>query len=244
MAGSGKLLFPRPATPALDAVFLNTAGGLTGGDRFALTSEVKAGAALRLTTQAAERAYRARDDDPPAVMRQTHTVGPGATLFAVPQETILFDGAALDRHTVYDLAVDARLVACEALIFGRAAMGEAVGAVRLADRIDVQRDGALVFTDRLRLTGDAQAQLSLPAVAGGARAVATVLMVAPGAWETLETLRVAHPPVDGHSIGLSAPLADLVVARILARDGFALRAALASLLHSLCNGPLPRPWTM
>ncbi len=53
------MLFPRPDTAALTAVLLNTAGGLTGGDRFSVSATAADGSRLTLTTQAAERVYRA-----------------------------------------------------------------------------------------------------------------------------------------------------------------------------------------
>jgi urease accessory protein len=241
LSGSAKLLFPRTAGPALDAVFLNTAGGLTGGDDFSLTTKVETGATLRVTTQAAERAYRAQPDEPAARMRLAHTVAPGATLLALPQETILFDGAALDRQSTYELAGDAVLVACEALVFGRAAMGEVLRSLRLVDRIDIRRDGRLIFADRLRLEGDAMAQLARAPIAGGAGAVATVALCAPGAAGRLDALRALVPAGAG---GLSAPLPDLVLGRLLAPDGFTLRATLVPLLRAATQDELPRPWML
>ena len=63
MAGSLKVMFPRGSAAAKQAVLVNTAGGVTGGDSVALTAELDAGSTLTLTTQAAERAYRALPGD-------------------------------------------------------------------------------------------------------------------------------------------------------------------------------------
>lgn len=241
MAGSAKLLFPHGSGPVLDTVTLNTAGGLTGGDRFTLRTEARDGAALRLTTQAAERAYRARPGDGPASVRIVHRVGPGASLASLPQETILFDGAALDRCTRYELAGDARLWACETLVFGRAAMGERVSALRLRDRIDLWRDGDLVFTDRLHLDGPADAVLQGPAVMGGGQALATLVLAAPGIEEQIGGLRAA---LGASEAALSAPSPGLVVGRILAQDSFDLRKVLVPFLLSVMRAPLPRPWML
>lgn len=46
-SGSMKMLFPHGRGATLNAVFLNTAGGMTGGDRFEIAAE--AGPAARLT---------------------------------------------------------------------------------------------------------------------------------------------------------------------------------------------------
>lgn len=239
MGGSAKLLFPRPQGAALEAVFLNCAGGVTGGDVFSLTASLAPGAALRMTTQAAERIYRAMPGAPGRVVTDL-TLGCGADMMWLPQETILFDGAALDRTLSVDMAEGARLLACEVLVFGRAAMGETVRSLHLRDRIDLRRDGRLVFADRLRLDGDAQAQLDRAGVADGAGAMGSVLLSAPGAAGKLDAIRAWLPD----SGGASALSEDLVFARVLAPDSFILRATLVPLLTELARGPLPRPWML
>ena len=239
MSGSAKLLFPRPSGPALQAVYLNTAGGITGGDRYGLTANVAPDASLTLTTQAAERIYRSAGGDPGHV-RSALTVEEGGTLHWLPQETLLYDGAALDRTLTVTLGAGARLLACETLVFGRAAMGETVRRLSLRDRVSVCRDGRLIFADRLRIEGDAQATLARHGVADGHTVLASVLWAAPGAASRLDALRAALPPL----AGASALDDDLVFLRILAPDSFALRRVLMPVLAGLSDAPLPRPWTM
>ncbi|MEM7524666.1 MAG: urease accessory protein UreD, partial [Pseudomonadota bacterium] len=84
-SGSAKILFPHRSRETLEAVLLNTAGGVTGGDRFAWRATAEAGAALALSTQAAERAYRAQPGER-AEVSTTLTVEAGATLLWAPQE--------------------------------------------------------------------------------------------------------------------------------------------------------------
>lgn len=240
MSGCAKLLFPRPRGNALDAVLLNASGGVTGGDRLSLDVRAGAGAGVGLTTQAAERIYRAPDTDAPGRVETRHVLESGATLHWLPQETILFDGAALDRRLRIDMAGDARLVACEVLVFGRAAMGERVRALRLRDRVDLRRDGRLVFADRLRLEGDADAALARAGVADGAGAMASVILAAPGAGARIDALRALLPAAGG----ASAIDPDVVFLRLLGADGFALRAALIPLLERLTETDLPRPWML
>lgn len=236
MSGSAKLLFPRAAR-ALQAVYLNSSGGVTGGDMFSLQARAQTGAHLVMTTQAAERIYRAVPGQTGQVDTQL-TLDPGARLDWLPQETILFDGAALDRRLRIDMAPDARLVACESFIFGRHAMGERLHDLRLRDRIDLRIGGALAFADRLRLDGDAFATLAHPAVAAGAGAMATVIRAAPGAATGIEALRQMLPA----TAGVSALSPDLVAIRMVSVDGFALRGHLAPVLRHLCGAELPRPW--
>ena len=92
-----------------------------------------------MAAQAAERFYRALTRDAPSRVRTTVTVAQGGALEWLPQETILFDRCALDRRLHVDLAADARFLAVETLVFGRAAMGERVRQGWLRDLIRVRR---------------------------------------------------------------------------------------------------------
>lgn len=236
MSGSLKLLFPRHVGP-LDAVFLNSAGGVTGGDAFSLSASVRESAALRLTSQAAERIYRAVPGQIGRVSSRC-TLEPNASLNWLPQETILFDGAALDRSLSIDMAASSKLLACEALIFGRTAMGERVNALHLRDRIDLRVDGKLIFADRLKLDGDAHQKLQHMVVTNGALAVASVILAAPGAIGKLDAVRHLLP----QTCGASALSDNLVFMRFCAESGYALRQTLIPVLHLLSGADLPRPW--
>lgn len=240
-AGSAKALFPRNhqdmAGGALTAVLLNTAGGITGGDRFAWAARADGGAHLTLSTQTAERAYRALPGETGQVTTRL-TAAAGATLHWLPQETILYDRAALIRRLDVDLAPDATLLAVEPIVFGRHAMGETLGALRFADHWRVRRGGQLVYADSLRLDGDAAATLARPGTLDGAGAMASLLLVSPDAERLLDRLRELLPA----SAGASCPRAGLLTARILAPSGFDLRRHLIPMLELLRGGPLPQVW--
>jgi len=57
--GPLRVRFPNSSRPALEAMIVNTAGGIAGGDRHGLDIDVGEGAALGVTTAAAEKVYRA-----------------------------------------------------------------------------------------------------------------------------------------------------------------------------------------
>jgi len=236
-SGAMKLLFPRPDGAALQVIAINTAGGLTGGDAFTLTACAEEGAALSLTTQAAERAYRAQPGEVASV-QNTISARPGATLHWLPQETILYEGCALRRSLSVDLADDASLLLVEPLVFGRAAMGEALRHANFRDTIRICRAGRPLFLDAMTLRGDVTAHLAAPHVAAGAGALATLIYVAPDAEARLAPLREQLPKSGGAS--LIGP--DLLVARILAPDSFDLRQSLVPILRELSGGTLPRSW--
>jgi urease accessory protein len=242
-AGCLRARLPRPERGALaGAVTLNTAGGIASGDR--LTTEVvwHEGAAATVSAAAAERVYRARVAESPARVDTTLTVGPGAVAEWLPQETILFDGARLERTLSASLAPDAAFLAVEALVFGRTARGEVLRECALSDRVTLRRGGALIFADRLALSGDIAAILARPATGAGAVAVASLLYVAPDAEAARDRLRETLVGIGGAEGGAS--LRDgLVLARIVARDGLALRRAVVAGLAALRHDrPLPRVW--
>ncbi len=98
-----RVLFPRPPLgEAPLAVLVNTAGGLAGGDHVSVAVRVEAGAAATVTTQAAEKIYRSLGPD--ARVEARLAVGEDARLEWLPQESILFDGACLDRRLGHDRA--------------------------------------------------------------------------------------------------------------------------------------------
>lgn len=237
--GSLKVLWPRGGPGPLQAVLLNTAGGLTGGDRMTFAAEAGPGAALELTTQAAERAYRALPGTRAEVTVRL-SAGPGARIDWLPQETILYDGAALARHLTVDLTGDATALIVEPLVIGRRAMGERVRTLSFTDRWDIRRDGRRLFADALRLTGDAEAALDRTAIGGGARAAASVLFAGPQAAGLIPGLRARLPAPSAASLIRDG----LLFARLLAPDGHALRAVLIPALTNLSGRPLPKVWRL
>lgn len=249
--GSAKILMPgargaaRPTVP--EAVFLNTAGGLTGGDRLRLSAEVGAGAALDATTQTAERIYRSAGGA--ADLSVTLSVGEGAELAWLPQETICFDGAALTRRVSVHLGPGAAFLMAEATVLGRHAMGERVATLRFRDQWRVHQDGQLVFAEATRLedlattTKTATHTSTAPAGLDGAGAFATLLWVAPGAGDRLAGLRARLRGVAPVRAAASAR-GDVLVARFLSPDGQALRRALVSALEWIRGRAMPRVWQL
>ncbi len=235
--GCAKIRLPIDhSASTLEAVLINSAGGLTGGDRMSWQVEVDAGAALTLSTQACEKVYRARDGR--AEVAVTLSAGAGGRIDWLPQETILFDGGALARTLTADLAEDARLLAVEAAILGRTAMAETVRVGELRDRWRIRREGRLVFADDLHFGGDMAALTALAPTLGGAAAFASLLLVCDDAQRFLSPLRA----VIGANGGASA-FDGKLFCRIVSRDGLSLRRLLMPAIAVLRDGqPCPRVW--
>jgi urease accessory protein len=232
--GPLRVRFPNADRGALEAMIVNTAGGIAGGDRHDLGIRVGDGAALMVTTAAAEKVYRALGPD--AEISVKLTVGENARLMWLPQETILFDRSRLNRRIEADVAPGASLVMAELVVFGRAAMGEAVEEGAFIDRWRVRRGGQLAFAETVRFDGAVAAMLREPAVAGGGIAIATVLAV-PGDQAMVERARAQ---VFYGEVGVSA-WNGLAVARLCAKDGQSLRRDLAAVVTAM-GGTLPRLW--
>jgi urease accessory protein len=236
--GSARLLLPRGDGPMLDAALLVTAGGITGGDVVACDGAAGEGAWLGLTTQAAERVYRARPGETGRVTVRLSAAA-GARLDWLPQETILFEGSAMARRLEVELAADAVLLAVEPVVFGRAAMGERITRLRFGDQWRIRRDGRLIHAEALRIGGSA-GLLARPATLGGAGAMASIVFASERAEAMLDPVRRLLPQEAGASVVRPGVLA----VRMLAGDGFELRRRLVPVLRTLRGAPLPSMWMM
>ncbi len=237
--GSLKALFPRSGDTQLQAVFLNTAGGITGGDRYKYELEVLDGASLRITSQAAERVYKAQKSEDGNVTL-TAKIAEGAKLHWLPQETIIFDQARLRRLLTVEMTSSSELLCVEPMVFGRAAMGETVRQARLCDQWRIWRGGKLVFADALKIDGNVAEILSNRAVADGDIAVAALVFVSPTAETKLAPLRKAIDCAGGASLVRDGVL----FSRIVASDSFALRQTLIPAIEALTNMQIPKTWKL
>ncbi len=235
-AGSLRVRCPGAPAEELEAVLINTAGGVAGGDTFTLDIAAGEGTQLVVTTAAAEKVYRSLGSD--STIDVKLAVATGASLAWLPQETILFDRARLSRSIAVDLASDARLFLAEAVVFGRTGMGETVEQGALSDRWRIRRDGRLIYAESVRLDGAIAKRLARTAVAKGGIAVATVL-VAPGDDAVVDAVR-ALDDVAGE-VGASA-WNGIAAVRLCAADGAALRRDLTRVMTAM-RGALPRLWT-
>ncbi|RWI93174.1 MAG: urease accessory protein UreD [Mesorhizobium sp.] len=240
--GSAKIRMPAVQGDPLEAVLINTAGGLTGGDRLGWEIEVGEGASASITTQACEKIYRAASDR--AETKVSLTVGAGGSIAWLPQETIVFNRAAFARALHVELAVGAEALLLEATLFGRLAMGERTVLGNFHDRWRVCQGGRLIHAEDFRIGPDIAAGLQRQAVTGGALASATMLLVSPRAETLLEPARAIIGDQGGASfwsVGQSGKL----LARLTAGDGYQLRKRLIPLVE-LLNGRagLPKLWSL
>lgn len=236
-SGSLRVRFPSPEAEGLSAVFVNTAGGVAGGDRFDIDIDTGDGARLAVTTAAAEKIYRA--EGPAARLNIALKAQAHAHLAWLPQETILFDRARVSRRVDIDLAESASLLLCEIVVFGRAAMGERMLHGEFVDRWRLRRAGKLVFAENIRLDGGIGEKLASRAVAKGGAAIGTALIV-PGDEALVERIRELANSFGGE-VGISS-WNGFAMARFCAQDAARLRADMMAVLGRASGSALPRLW--
>lgn len=218
---------------------LNTAGGITGGDIFNVHASADDNATLTITTQAAERIYRARGDIP-GQLNTTLQIGVNARLNWLPQETILFDGCALSRKLSVSVAQSSTFLMVEPVIFGRHAANETMTSGNFIDRVTVTCDSAPIYIDGCHLSDDMAATLNRQTIGQGAGAMANIVLYAQNAADFLDDIRPLLPT----NAGATAPSDDLLLIRVLASDGFLLRKAIVPILTQLNKNTLPKNWRL
>ncbi len=236
----GALRLRLPSVPGRDAtevVVINTAGGLTGGDRMDLRVTIDAGARATFTTPACEKIYRSSGGE--ARVSTVVSVGANARIDWLPQPMIVFDGARVRRQLDVDLAADASLLAVEGTVLGRTAMNEDLRSGAVHDAWRIRRSGTLIYADAFRAVDDVRASLAGTAALHGARAFATAIYVAADAEARLELTREALA-----TSGRAAASAwnGMLAVRFLAPDGQALIDDLATFLAAFRAASLPRSW--
>ncbi len=239
-----RILFPTPEPDEPPtAALVNCAGGLAGGDALATEVLLGPGANATCSTPAAEKIYRSLG--PASRVTTALRLEAGATLEWLPQETILFDQARLERRMVAHMAAGARLLAAEMLVFGRSARGETMASGAVSDTWRLHGPDGLLWADGLAMGAELGARLAAPLGFAGAEASATLLLAAPGVEALLPALRDS---LEGAPAACTLPRPGLLLARFLG-GSVPVREAIAKsivMLRAAALGlpaRLPRLWT-
>jgi urease accessory protein len=237
--GSFKSVFPRTTRGKVEAVIVNTAGGITGGDEFSSSIAVHEGASVSVTTQAAERIYRASASEA-GVVTTALSVEENGHLFWIPQETILFEGARLKRTLNAEVHATAKFLMLEPLVFGREASGETIRNASVQDSVSISSNGIPLYLDKVKLKGDLSEIIERSGVASAARAMASLVFVDRHAADKLIAVRQCLPLSGGASL-----LAEnVMVIRLLSVDSFVLRRTLLPILDILTDHMVPKNWRL
>ena len=222
-----RIIFPRTVTGPTETVLLNTAGGLAGGDRLRYGITALAGASIAVTSQAAEKVYRALNE--PAHITTTLRVCSMASLAWLPQETIVFNGGGVIRRTEVEISSGAELLAVEWLVLGRAARGEQMTNGHVTDSWRVRKDGSLIWADSFRATEETFPHLGRKALLSDSKAIGTLIYFGQDFATRLESLRRIAASLECHCAVTT--IEGLIIVRFAASVGFHLRVALRSFLE-------------
>lgn len=206
-------------------IIVHPPGGIAGGDRLDIAATVGANAWAQLTSPGAAKWYRAKG---PAYQRLELKVGAGATLEWLPQETIVYCGAQAELSTCIELEGDARLCYWDMVALGRPASGERFNTGHFQARLDIRRDGQLLWHERQRIRGD-DGLLDSPIGLAGQPVFATLLISGEIDADLLERCRMIPSLVRGDL----SQLPGLLVARCLASEALHARAWLIDLWRLL-----------
>ncbi len=246
--GAAKLRLPRQTRVGmpLEAVMINTAGGLTGGDMLKWDMTCASGATLTLTTQACEKIYKSVGGE--ARVEVSLQVGEDASLFWMPQETILFDQGRLQRKMDVQISRGGSLLIAEAYLLGRKARGERVEQGYLEDRWRILYDGTLVHREDFLLSGPINDHIGREAVLSNHAAFATVLLFGDNVQDRIMALRDVQENSRHCILGLSTwniAGTGKILARLVASDGYELRKRLVPLLEQLAGSiKVPKIWSL
>ena len=241
-----RVMFPRTGSCAVEeAVLVNAAGGIAGGDRLESAVTVQADASIAVTSQAAEKVYRALNE--PARITTKLKACEAAKLAWLPQETIVFNWARLRRETEIEISSAAELLALEWLVLGRAAHGEEMVGGHITDSWRVKKDGRLIWADSFRATDETFPYLHRKALLSNCKAIGTLIYFGPYIDKRLEFLRDITPSLECDCAATS--VGGLIVVRFAAKVSSDLRLALCGLLQHLSRelgpGPfrVPKMWS-
>jgi urease accessory protein len=241
-----RIMFPGiRGAPLEEAVVVNTAGGIAGGDRLESTVTVLTNASVRVTTQAAERVYRALNE--PAVIDTRLRLCEATKLAWLPQETIVYNGARMRRNTEIEISSGAELLALEWLVLGRAAHGEEIVGGEISDGWQVKIDGRLSWADRFRATDDVFPRLRSPVLLADFKAIGTLIYFGPDAEARVQLMRDLARQLQCHCV--TTLVSGLVIVRLGAQDTSELKAGLREILlnfeRTRAPGPfrIPKMWS-
>ena len=190
--GSMRVVFPRSTNNNLEAVIVNTAGGITSGDYFSTYAKVAKGANLTITTQAAERIYNAFDNESGKINNNL-SVEENAQLYWLPQETILFDGSRLERKLNIELFDTSKVLFVEPIVFGRLASGEELGSCFFKDNVSINCNGEPIYIDGIKMNGNITEILKNKSTSNNNKAMANIVLYDASSIEILNKIRKLLP---------------------------------------------------
>ena len=237
-SGCLKAMIPKNHSNVPDVVLVNTAGGITGGDKLSVSVDLKEGARATVTTQTAERIYKSNNGF--GKIEVHLDLKQNSFLDWLPQETILFDKSAVKREITVNMHETSKLFMVESIILGRCAMGETLTSNLFVDHWRILQGNKMRYAESLKLSN--AIELSGLATLGENKALATLLYVTLNADETVEHMRDLIKQCD--LVGAASAWDGKLVTRLVSASPQRLRESLIFIISEFRKKQLPRVWLM
>jgi len=242
-----RVLFPDVSSEEIkQGIIVITSGGLVGGDKISLELTFGEKTAAMIMAQAAEKVYGSSEAT--CLMEIDLEANTQAWAEYLPQETILFDNARLNRTTRIRAAADSQVLAGEMVVFGRKGSGETFSSGYLRDSWEVWRDNKLVWIDTLLLEKNIPQVFNHPACLKNINGAATIVFIS----ENVDThLNYARNLIEdsGDEVRTSVSIVNgVLITRFMGEDPLSLRTAFGkfwqNFRHQVASLPnsLPRLW--
>ena len=235
-----KALYPEGGAVA-HAVLIHPPGGIAGGDALDISVEVDREAHALVTTPGAGKWYKANG----RCASQQIRLGVEGVLEWLPQESIVFDAAAVRSAIDIQLGPRATSIGWDIVALGRRAAGERFESGVFTQSIRLRNESALLWSERTRVAGGDRL-LSSPVGLDG-HTVFGCFWAAGAAVESID-LEGLRPQVGTRAAPITRLAPQLVVARTLAAGTAIAREALTAwwvaLRPLLCGRAAqpPRVW--
>ena len=241
-SGSAKLFLPKTYSPSIEAVLVNTAGGIAEGDNFTYRLQASDKTNITMTSQAAERVYGA------IASRVAHlnielNITRGTSLHWLPQETIIFNNGRLVRNLTVKMDKSSTLLISEITVLGRKAMKERVQHGFLSDQWRIYREDHLIHAEAVWLDGPIAQKLAGIATASEMSCLATILWVGGDVERRAMITRAYFNTITSVHAGISAWDGKLVI-RCLADEARDIKAAISGCFRLLSGFSVPRVWNI
>tara|TARA_B110000037_G_scaffold81695_1_gene97314 strand:+ start:588 stop:1397 length:810 start_codon:yes stop_codon:yes gene_type:complete len=238
-SGSAKVFYPKCHDKIKELVLVNTAGGLTSGDKFSYKIDINNQSSVFVTTQTAERAYKGLENS--SKIKVELSIDRFSNLYWIPQELILFNNCNLQRNINVNVNGSSNFLLAETTIFGRTAMGEYLEEGTFIDNWRIYENTKLLHAEALSLNGNIKEQLSKIASTNGGVAICNIFVCGKKFLHNENELKKYIINTDTVLLSHSA-WNDKLLIRMVAQNAYDLKKIQKKILLCLSNNSLPKVW--
>ena len=238
--GSSKALIPNTHNDYKQIVLINTAGGITGGDKFCIGLELD-NSKICGSTQAAEKIYKG--DIKEGKIDLDINLKNNSTLFWLPKEMILFNNCNLKRQINVNLSTNSNLLMSESTIFGRTAMKETFSNGNYKDFWKIFIGKKLIHVEATKSEGNIEEFLSKAATFNNNCAINITIGIGKRILENAD--KIKNNLLKNNEIISEMSIWDeKLVIRTISQDSYHLGFAIKKILFYFFNGNIPKVWSL